>query len=116
MDIMNLLLGLQTEAVMTPSRKPMTKAQIVDHFAGKFDFSKATASAIFDELIALAASEVKEAGSFTIPGLGKLVTADRKARTGRNPSTGEEILIPAKTVVKLRLSKGCQEAIVPPKE
>jgi len=98
---------------MTTSKKPMTKAQIVDHFADKFDFSKATAAGVFDEIIALAASEIKDAGSFTIPGLGKLTTAERKARVGRNPSTGAEIQIPAKTVVKIKLAKGCQEAIVP---
>lgn len=54
------------------------------------------------------------AGEFTIPGLGKLVKAERKARTGRNPATGEAIQIPAKTTVKFRLAKGAKDAVVPP--
>jgi hypothetical protein len=50
------------------------------------------------------------------PGIGKLVLQKRKARKGRNPATGAEIKIPAKTVVKMRVAKACAEAIVPPKK
>jgi len=52
---------------------------------------------------------------FTVPGLGKLVLVDRKARMGRNPATGETIKIAAKKVVKFRIAKACKDAIVPPK-
>lgn len=97
-------------------RKPITKAQIVSHFAKKFDISKKTASSIIDEMASLAVSETKKAGSFTFPGIGKLVLSKRKARVGRNPATGEPINIPAKTVVKMRIAKACREAIVPPKK
>ena len=55
------------------ARKPMTKSQVVSHFAEKFELSKKTAGAIIDEVAALAISETKKAGSFTIPGIGKLV-------------------------------------------
>lgn len=98
------------------AEKPMTKAQIVIHFAKKFELSKKTTSAILDEVAALAVSETKKAGSFTLPGIGKLVLSKRKARKGRNPATGEEIKIPAKTVVKMRIAKACKEAIVPAKK
>ncbi len=98
------------------AKNPMTKAQIVAHFAGKFELSKRAVSGIFDELAALAYSETKKAGSFTLPGIGKLVISKRKARMGRNPATGEEIKIPAKTVVKMRVAKVAKEAIVPPKK
>jgi len=94
---------------------PMTKAQIVSHFAGKFEVSKKTASGIIDEVAALAVSETKKAGSFTLPGIGKLVLVKRKARMGRNPATGEAIKIPAKTVVKMRVAKAAKDAIVPGK-
>ena len=50
--------------------------------------------------------------SFTIPGLGKLVLVDRKARLGRNPATGEQINIPAKRVVKFRIAKAAKDAIL----
>ena len=95
------------------AKKPMTKAQIVSHFAEKFEVSKKIASGIIDEVAALAVSEAKKAGSFTIPGIGKLVLVKRKARIGRNPATGATIKIPAKTVVKMRIAKACKEAIVP---
>ena len=98
------------------AKKPMTKAQIVSHFAGKFEIFKKTAAAIVDEVAALAVAETKKAGSFTLPGIGKLVLVKRKARMGRNPATGAEIKIPAKTVVKMRIAKACKEAIVPPKK
>jgi DNA-binding protein HU-beta len=95
------------------ARKPMTKAQSVSHFAKKFELSKRNAAAILDEVASLAISETKKAGSFTLPGIGKLVLVKRKARMGRNPSTGEAIKIPAKTVVKMRIAKAAKEAIVP---
>ena len=94
------------------AKKPITKSQIVSHFAGKFELTKRTASGIIDEVAALAISETKKAGSFTLPGIGKLVLVKRKARMGRNPATGETIKIPAKTVVKMRIAKACKEAIV----
>jgi DNA-binding protein HU-beta len=95
------------------AKKPMTKSQIVSHFAGKFELSKKSSAAIPEEVAALAVSETKKAGSFTLPGIGKLVLVKRKARMGRNPATGEPIKIPAKTVVRMRVAKAAKEAIVP---
>ena len=97
-------------------KKPLTKGQIITHFAEKFDLSKKAALSIIDEMAALAISETKKIGSFVLPGIGKLVLSKRKARVGRNPATGAEIKIPAKTVVKMRIAKACKEAIVPPKK
>ena len=98
------------------AKKPMTKSQIVSHFAKQFEISKKMASAIIEEVAALAVSEAKKTGSFTLPGIGKLVLVKRKARMGRNPGTGEVIKIAAKTVVKMRIAKAAKEAIVPPKK
>jgi DNA-binding protein HU-beta len=100
---------------MAEPKQQMTKTQIAAHFAEKFELPKKTATAILEELAALAAAETKKVGVFVIPGVGKLVKAERKARVGRNPATGEPINIPAKTVVKMRLAKACKEAIVPPR-
>ena len=100
---------------MATSKKPITKNQIITHFAEKFELSKKSASSIIDEMAMLAIGETKKAGVFTFPGIGKLVLVKRKARVGRNPATGEAIKIPAKTVVKMRIAKACKEAIVPPK-
>ena len=98
------------------ARKPLTKSQVVSHFAEKFEVSKKTAVAIVEEVAALAIAETKKVGSFTLPGVGKLVLSRRKARKGFNPATGERINIPAKTVVKMRVAKACKEAIVPPRK
>jgi DNA-binding protein HU-beta len=97
-------------------KKPLTKSQIVTHFAKKFDLSKKTAAMIVDEIGALAVAETKKVGSFVLPGIGKLVISNRKARMGFNPATGEQIKIPAKRVVKMRLAKACKDAIIPPKK
>ncbi len=94
------------------AKKPMTKSDIVNHFSKKFELNKRQAKEIIDEYSTLAASQTKKVGSFMLPGLGKLTKVKRKARKGRNPATGEVIKIPAKTVVKMRLTKTCSEAIV----
>ena len=86
------------------AKKPMTKSPIASHFAEKFELSKNTTSGIIEEVAALAVSEIKKTGSFTIPGLGKPVLAKRKACLGRNPATGEAIKIPGKNVVKMRVT------------
>jgi len=93
--------------------KPMSKTAVIAHFAKKFDMKKKTAAQIFEELANVAYKEAKN--SFTIPGIGKLVLVNRKARLGRNPKTGETIQIPAKTVVKFRVAKAAKEAILPKK-
>lgn len=98
------------------AKKPLTKSQIVAHFAEKFEVSKKTAGAMLEEIVALAIAETKKAGSFTLPGLGKLVLVHRNARIGRNPATGATINIPAKTVVKMRIAKTAKDAIVPAKK
>jgi DNA-binding protein HU-beta len=97
-------------------KKLMTKGQIVTYFAQKFEISKKAAASITDEYAALAIAETKKKGAFVLPGIGKSVLVKRKARTGRNPATGEAIKIPAKTVVKIRPAKAFKEAIVPPKK
>jgi DNA-binding protein HU-beta len=101
---------------MATQKKSLTKSQIVAHFAEKFDLSKKAAAVILDEVAAFAIAETKKTGAFTLPGIGKLVISNRKARMGFNPATGEKIKIPAKRVVKMRLAKACKEAIIPPKK
>jgi DNA-binding protein HU-beta len=90
--------------------KAMSKSQIAAHVASKFDLKKKVAVGILEEFANLAYREAKN--SFTLPGIGKLVLVDRKARQGRNPATGETIQIPAKTVVKFRVAKAAKEAIL----
>lgn len=96
--------------------KVMTKSQVVAHLAERAGIHKKAASAVLEEMVGLATKECKSGGQFVIPGLGKAVKANRKARMGRNPQTGEPIKIPAKTVVKFRLAKAFKDAVVPPRK
>jgi len=88
----------------------MTKSAIVACLAEKNELTKKQASAILESLVALAYKEAKK--GFTIPGLGKLVMVQRKARKGRNPATGEAIKIPAKKVLKFRIAKAAKDSIL----
>jgi len=90
----------------------MTKSQMLTAMAESTEMSKKEVESFLDKFIELAFSEVKGNGEFVIPGIGKLVKVDRKARMGRNPATGEEISIPAKTVVKFRVAKACKDSLL----
>ncbi|NGO40577.1 HU family DNA-binding protein [Limisphaera ngatamarikiensis] len=90
--------------------KALTKSQIAATLAEKVGITKKQAALFLDELAQLAYKQAKN--SFTLPGLGKLVLVHRKARKGRNPATGEIINIPAKRVVKFRVSKAAKDAIL----
>jgi DNA-binding protein HU-beta len=90
--------------------KQMTKAAILDNLAGKTELTKRQVGGVLDALNALAYKEAKK--GFTVPGLGKLVMSDRKARMGRNPQTGEAIKIPARKVVRFRVGKQAKDAIL----
>jgi DNA-binding protein HU-beta len=96
--------------------KLMTKSQLASHFADKFGISKKSANDVIDEFASVAVTQTKKVGAFTLPGLGKLVKAHRKARMGRNPATGATIKIPAKTVVRFRVAKAAKDAITPGKK
>ncbi len=96
---------------MAASKKRLTQTEIINQLADKSGLKKAQAKEFFNALAALAASEVKKNGEFTVPGFGKLVKATRKAREGRNPATGDVIKIPAKTTVKFRIGKALKDTI-----
>jgi DNA-binding protein HU-beta len=94
----------------------MTQTQLVRSLAEQCEVPNKTARTFVDTLAEMAIMEVKKNGVFVIPGLGRLVRQERKARMGRNPATGESIKIPAKKVVKFRVAKAAKDAIVPPKK
>ena len=96
--------------------KVMTKSQVVSHLADKTGLQKKATASFLEELVGLAAKECKTSGQFVIPGLGKAVKAQSKARLGRNPQTGETIQIPARTRVKFRFAKAFKDSVVPPKK
>jgi len=96
--------------------KRMTQTAIVRELAESTGVNSRVAKQFVESLAELAVRETKKNGVFIVPGIGRLVRADRKARVGRNPATGEAIKIPAKKVVKFRVAKSVKDAIVPPKK
>src|SRR5277367_3170131 len=94
----------------------MTQTQLMRSLAEHCEVPNKTARMMLDQLSSLAITEVKKNGVFVLPGIGRLVRVDRKARMGRNPATGESIKIPAKKVVKFRVAKSAKDSIVPPKK
>jgi DNA-binding protein HU-beta len=87
-----------------------TKSQLVDAIAEKAGVEKKTAETMLDCLARLAYENAQD--EFTVPGIGKLVVVDRKARTARNPQTGVTIQIPAKKALKFRIAKAAKDAIL----
>lgn len=90
--------------------KALTKSQVIAYIAEAVGLSKKQTAEVVESLVQLAYENAKN--SFTLPGIGKLVLVNRKARLGRNPATGEQIQIPAKRVVKFRVAKAAKDAIL----
>jgi len=90
--------------------KAMTKSQIISQLAEKTELPKKAVKNLLEEVVCLAYKQAKM--GFTLPGLGKLVLVNRKARMGRNPATGETIQIPAKKVLKFRVAKAAKDSIL----
>ena len=90
--------------------KSMTKSAIIAHLSQKTALTKKQVTDVMDQLATLATKEAKNV--FVVPNFGRLVLANRKARMGRNPQTGEPIKIPAKRVCKFRLAKQMKDAVL----
>ena len=96
--------------------KRMTQTQFVKKIAEACGVANKVAKAMVECYAATAVAETKKSGVAVLPGVGRLVRVERKARMGRNPATGQPIKIPAKKVVKFRVAKAVKDAIVPPKK
>ncbi len=94
----------------------MTQSQMIKELAAATGVPNKTAKMLVTSYAELAVKETKKNGVAVLPGIGRLVRVDRKARMGRNPATGEAIKIPAKKVVKFRVAKAVKDSIVPPKK
>ena len=94
----------------------MNKQELVEHVASELDLSKAKAADAIDAVLDGITKAVKKGDEVRLVGFGTFSVKKRAAGKGRNPATGAEIKIPAKTVVKFRVAKACKDAIVPPKK
>ncbi len=98
----------------TPTK--MTQSQVIRELAETTGVATKVAKQFVTSFADMAVRETKKNGVFIMPGIGRLVRVERKARIGRNPATGESIKIPAKKVVKFRVAKAVKDSIVPPKK
>jgi DNA-binding protein HU-beta len=87
----------------------MTQAQFFQAVAESSQVAKAQVRAVFAAVEDVVLKRLKNEGKIPLGGLGAVKLVDRKARIGRNPATGEQIKIPAKTVVKITPSKGMKD-------
>lgn len=88
-----------------------TKASIVSRVAEAAGVSKRAAGNLVDLFAAILNSDLANNGVANIPGIGKLKLADRAARAGRNPRTGETLQIPARKAVRFRPSAGLKQSV-----
>jgi DNA-binding protein HU-beta len=90
----------------------MTKTELIDHMAKEAEISKEKVSIALNSLIeGIQTSLQSENGKIQLTGFGSFSTVHRKERKGRNPSTGEEITIPAQNSVKFKPGKKLKDAI-----
>jgi len=87
----------------------MTRTEFIDALAARTNTDKKEAKAFLEALTAVVEDEIRRGGEVPLKGLGKFKMQHRKARVGRNPLTGAEIQIPAKTVVKFTLTKSLKD-------
>ena len=89
----------------------MTRTELIDALAARSGMEKREVKAFLDHLTLVVEEEMRNGGEVPLKGLGKFKVSHRKARTGRNPLTGEAIDIPAKTVAKFTLAKSLKDCV-----
>lgn len=97
--------------MVTASKKPMTKSQMVTAIAEHAGSDKKTASGVLDAILAVITQEVSAGGAVTLPGVGKIYCRDRPERMVRNPATGEQVRKDADRVVKFTIAKALKESV-----
>lgn len=90
----------------------MNKKELIDALAEKSGLTQKAAGSLLDALSAKIAEELKEGGELVLPGIGKFSVLSKEARIGRNPRTGEEVQIPARTVPKFAAAKALKDALL----
>ena len=91
----------------------MTRTEVTEALASRTGLEKKEVKQFLEHLTGLVEDQMRAGGEVPLKGLGKFKVQHRKARVGRNPLTGQEIQIPAKTVAKFTLAKALKD-LVPP--
>jgi len=89
----------------------MTKAQLIDSIAKKAKISKKAAGIALDAFVEAVTAALKKGDRITLVGFGTFMVAKRKARTAKNPQTGETIKVPAKRVPKFKAGRELKKAV-----
>lgn len=89
----------------------MSKKDLIEAVAKSADLPKDKATAAVDAMTAHITATLKSGGEVALAPLGKFKVTKREARTGRNPSTGAAVEIPAANVAKFQVGKALKEAI-----
>lgn len=89
----------------------MTKAELIAEMAKSTGLTKADSDRALNSFLDIAKTTIKRKGRLPLAGFGTFVVVNRKARTGRNPQTGQPIKIKASKVVRFRPGKGLKESV-----
>jgi len=89
----------------------MTRTEVIDSLAARTSMEKKDVKRFLDCLTELVEDAMRNGGEVPLKGLGKFKVQHRKARVGRNPLTGDEIQIPAKTVAKFTIAKALKDLV-----
>ncbi len=89
----------------------MNKAELVAAVAEKAELSRKDAEAAVKALTDVIAEELNKGEKVTLVGFGTFEVSERAERTGRNPQTGEEMVIPASKAPKFKAGKALKDAI-----
>ena len=87
----------------------MTQAQFFQAVAESSQVAKAQVRQVFAAVEEIVTKRLKAEGKIPLGGLGAVKLVDRKARIGRNPATGEQIKIPARTAIKITPAKALKD-------
>ncbi len=89
----------------------MNKAQLIDEIAKKTKQAKVQVRAVVDAFLGVVESVLKKGDRLSLPGFGTWYVANRKARKGRNPKTGQTITIPGGKVPKFKAGNKLKAAV-----
>ena len=89
----------------------MNKAELIEEASGETGLTKKETGNVVDALTETITNTLSKGEKVTLVGFGTFQVMERKARTGRNPQTGQTIQIPAKKVPKFRPGKSLREAV-----
>jgi DNA-binding protein HU-beta len=90
----------------------MTQTQVATHLSDKVGITKKQAKSALDEITMLVVRELKREGTLRLAGLGIFRKRKTKARIGRNPATGEQIKIPARTRLRFTPAKALKDSVL----